>query len=478
MLFSAERAIDRETFFSALPPEWPQDLDAEVRQRIRAGASRRKLVVLDDDPTGGQTVHGLRELLVWDAELLERELGNDHSTLFVLTNTRSVAREVAAERVAQLAEDLATAASRIGCELDILVRGDSTLRGHYPVELDAVRTVLEKRLALRYDGTILCPFFFEGGRLSAQDIHWVAEGDHLLPAAQTEFARDTTFGYSCSNLREWVEEKTQGAVRAEDVLSLSLELIRGEGPDGVSAHLRAMRPGRVAIVNAVSYRDIQVFVLGLLAAQEAGQRFMFRTSASYVKVRSGVEERALLSTAELSTATTRGGLVAVGSYVDKTTRQLHAALALGEVEGIELQVEAVLGAEREGEVARVAQAADAAIAAGTDAIIYTSRTLETAQGKAGDLQVGERVSAALVAAIGQIKEQPRFFIAKGGITSSDVATHGLRARSVDIIGQILPGVPVWRLGEESRFPGMAYVVFPGNVGSDESLAQAMDKCRA
>jgi uncharacterized protein YgbK (DUF1537 family) len=475
MLFSAEQAVDREDFFKALPAEWPHELGAEVRERVRT--CQRKLVVLDDDPTGGQTVHGLRELLMWDAELLARELQDETSTLFVLTNTRSVAREVAAERVAQLAEDLATAAAEVGCELDVLVRGDSTLRGHYPVELDAVRSVLEKRLGLRYDGTILCPFFFEGGRLSAQDIHWVAEGERMLPAAQTEFARDTTFAYKNSNLKNWVEEKTQGAVRAEHVLSLPLELIRGEGPDGVCARLQEMQPGRVAVVNAVSYRDIQVFVLGLLAAQEAGRRFMCRTSASFVKVRSGVEERALLTTAELSTATARGGLVAVGSYVDKTTRQLNAALALDGVEGIELKVEEVLSAACEGEIARVAQAADAAIAAGKDAIIYTSRALETAQGKAGDLRVGERVSAALVAAIGQIKEQPRFFIAKGGITSSDVATHGLQARSVDIIGQILPGVPVWRLGKESRFPGMAYVVFPGNVGSDESLAQAMEKCR-
>ncbi len=475
MNFSEERAIDRAAFTHALLPEWPQELGAEVRARIRA--CKRKLVVLDDDPTGGQTVHSLRELLAWDADLLARELKNDTSTLFVLTNTRSVARAVAAERVAQLAEDLATAAAKVGCELDLLVRGDSTLRGHYPAELDAVRAVLEKRLELRYDGTILCPFFFEGGRLTAQDIHWVAEGEHLLPAAQTEFARDATFGYSRSNLKAWVEEKTQGAVRADDVLSLPLELIRGEGPDGVCARLKEMRPGRVAIINAVSYRDIQVFVLGLLAAQEAGMRFLLRTSASFVKVRSGVEERALLTTGELSESVARGGLVAVGSYVDKTTRQLEAALALDGTEGIELGVEAVLSAARTEEITRVAQAASAAIAAGTDAVIYTSRTLETAQGKAGDLRVGERISAALVAVIAQIRERPRFFIAKGGITASDVATHGLQAKSVDILGQVLPGVPVWRLGEESRFPGMAYVVFPGNVGTDDSLAQAIEKCR-
>ncbi|MGY8824176.1 MAG: four-carbon acid sugar kinase family protein [Candidatus Latescibacterota bacterium] len=475
MNFSEKDVLDRAVFEKALPPEWPHDLGAQVRESVQACG--RKLVVLDDDPTGGQTVHGLQELLMWDAELLERELQDETSTLFVLTNTRSMPSEIAAAHVGKLAEVLAVAAAKTGRDFDVLVRGDSTLRGHYPLELDAVRSVFERRLEQSYDGTILCPFFFEGGRLSAGDIHWVAEGERLVPAAQTEFARDATFGYRRSDLKAWVEEKTGGAVRAEDVLSVPLELIRGEGPEGVCTQLSQMRPGCVAVVNAVSYRDIQVFTLGLLATQEAGLRFLLRTSASFVKVRSGVVERALLTTAELSEPVECGGLVAVGSYVDKTTRQLNVALALDGVEGIELGVEAVLSAARDDEIARVARAADTAIAAGQDAVIYTSRTTETAQGKAGDLHVGERVSAALVEVVGKIGARPRFFIAKGGITSSDVATHGLQARSVNILGQILPGVPVWQLGAESRFPGMAYVVFPGNVGTDESLAQAIEKCR-
>ena len=72
---------------------------------------------------------------------------------------------------------------------------------------------------------------------------------------------------------------------------------------------------------------------------------------------------------------------------------------------------------------------------------------------------------------------PRFIIAKGGITSSDVATDGLDVRRAWVLGQILPGVPVWRLNEESRFPGLPYVVFPGNVGTDDSLARAIEILR-
>ena len=66
-------------------------------------------------------------------------------------------------------------------------------------------------------------------------------------------------------------------------------------------------------------------------------------------------------------------------------------------------------------------------------------------------------------------------IAKGGITSSDVATRGLGVKRALVRGQLLPGVPVWRLGAEARFPGIDYVVFPGNVGSDTALADAVQQ---
>jgi uncharacterized protein YgbK (DUF1537 family) len=66
-------------------------------------------------------------------------------------------------------------------------------------------------------------------------------------------------------------------------------------------------------------------------------------------------------------------------------------------------------------------------------------------------------------------------IAKGGITSSDIATKSLKVKLAMVAGSILPGVPVWKLGEESLFPGMHYVIFPGNVGGDDALSLAVAK---
>lgn len=475
MNFCQHTPLKRDEFDRALPPPWPEDLSETVRRRVRD--SERMLVVLDDDPTGGQAVHGLRELLHWDEVLLEAQLAGSANVFFALTNTRSMSPADAQTCIYDLANQLAQIAHRLDRPLDLLVRGDSTLRGHFPLELETVRSAFEQRLGVRYDGIVLCPFFFEGGRVTAGDIHWVEEGDTMRPAALTEFARDTTFGYNQSHLAHWVEEKTGGAVCAADVLSISLEHIRQQGPQGVCDQLLQMEPGRVAVINAVTYADLAVCMTGLLDAQDRGKHFLFRTSASFVKVRSGVDERPLLTGDELAQPSAQGGLVAVGSYVDKTTRQLEQLLQLEGVNGIELGVEAVLGPEREREIARVAQAATAAISTGIDAVIYTSRTRETTHGKAGDLQLGKRVSTALVEAVKHIAQTPRFLIAKGGITSSDVARVGLDAYSVEILGQILPGIPVWRLGSESRFPGMSYIVFPGNVGAEDGLAQVVLRCR-
>jgi uncharacterized protein YgbK (DUF1537 family) len=267
-------------------------------------------------------------------------------------------------------------------------------------------------------------------------------------------------------------------VPASEVISISLETIRQGGPAGVHQALEQVRDGRVAVVNAVNYRDMAVFVVGLLDAEDEGQRFLFRTAASFVKVRGGVPDRELLTAVEMVSQGEGGGLIVVGSYVGKTTRQLQRALELDGLDALELSVRQVLApATRSTEIERVAQAANEAIAKGRDVLVYTSREPVTDRGRAGDLDIGQQVSSALVEVVRRVHAAPRYLIAKGGITASDVATDGLDVQRAWVLGQILPGIPVWRLGTESRYPDRPYVVFPGNVGTDESLAQAIQILR-
>lgn len=449
----------------SLPPASDRGDFARVQELV--AASGRKLVVLDDDPTGTQTVHGIPVLTEWSVGSLAEALREPGPCCYILTNTRALTLPAAEMLNREVARNLTTASRATGRAFTVVSRGDSTLRGHFPGEVDALVAALGEPV----DGTLLIPAFFEGGRYTLHGVHYVADGERLMPAGETEFARDATFGYRSSALADWVEEKTGGRVRAADVAHIAIETLRATaGAATVCAQLLALPRGRVIAVDAAAYADLEVFVHGLLQAEAAGRRYVARTAAGFVRVRAGLAPRALLTAADIATPTPAGGLIVVGSYVAKTTEQLEAALTAPGIAPTEVHVDRLLDpAARAAEIARVAAAAEAAMRAGRHALLYTSRKLVSAVGRAGELGPAQTVSSALVAIVRAIRERPRFFIAKGGITSSDLATQGLGVKKALVLGQAAPGVPVWRLGPESRFPDLAYVVFPGNVGGPETL---------
>ena len=115
------------------------------------------------------------------------------------------------------------------------------------------------------------------------------------------------------------------------------------------------------------------------------------------------------------------------------------------------------------------------IANGQNVVVFSSRKLVAVQTSDGNLNISQTVSESLVKIVSSLDIVPKFIIAKGGITSSDVATKGLGIRKARIIGQAAPGIPVWLTGEEAKFSGIPYIVFPGNVGSDTTLLETVLK---
>jgi uncharacterized protein YgbK (DUF1537 family) len=438
---------------------------AEVRRLVARNGT--KAVVFDDDPTGTQTTHGFDVLADWSVPSLTSALADPRPCFFVLTNSRSMPAQKAAALVREIAANLAEAGRIAGIDFCVVSRSDSTLRGHFAEELEAI----EEGLGQPIDGKIVIPAFFEAGRYTVDNVHYVAEADRLVPAAETEFAGDRTFGYRHSDLTEWIEEKTRGATQARDVEVIQIgTLRRPNGAEEVRRQLSGLRKGAFVAVNAAAYADLEVFVHGLLQAEATGKRYLLRTAASFVRIRAAIEPKPLLAPSEICGRGPEGALIVVGSYVRQTTAQLTSLLSLSSVVGIELSVGELAGTDsRANQIERVATAANGAIRAGRHAVVFTSRQLESALGKAGDLIAGRSVSEALVEVVRTLSARPRLVIAKGGITSSDVAIHGLDMRRATVLGQISPGVPVWAMGPESRYPGMSLVVWPGNVGVPDAL---------
>ncbi|KAL1624721.1 hypothetical protein SLS56_007697 [Neofusicoccum ribis] len=469
---TAPQPIPLQATLSALPPIYPGDLRAQTRALLAANASSIPLLVaLDDDPTGTQTCHDIRVLTVWDVESLAAEFAATRagSGFFILTNSRALHTADARALTAEICGNLRAAGERAGRAFEVVLRGDSTLRGHFPDEPEVVDAELGGSAAW-----VLAPFFLQGGRYTIDDVHYVAEGETLVPAGETPFARDATFGYRSSDLRDWVVEKSGGKIARERVVSLGLKDIREGGPERIAELLEGFEKGAVIVVNAAAEEDMDVVVLGLLKASSKGKRFLFRTAAAFVSARLGISPIPPISAQQLQLSREAGGLIIAGSYVPKTTAQLEALISKSgdKLKTVTMDVEKLLSSpESAAEViAHAISVAEKEIAQHQDVLVMTSRKLVTGDDAKKSLDIGSVVADALVKFLQQLKVKPRYVIAKGGITSSDMATKGLNMKKAMIVGQAAAGIPLWRCDEETcKYPGLPYVVFPGNVGGNETL---------
>lgn len=474
--------------------------DMEIPAGLVAGALAasnaevpRVLVVLDDDPTGTQSVADLPVLTRWDVEDFTWAFGQDKPAVYVLTNTRSLDPAEAAARNGEVVRN-ALAAAGSGLRLGFVSRSDSTLRGHYPLEPDVIAATVAAVSGEKTDGVVLVPAFPDAGRLTIGGVHYMrgtgnAKGT-LVPVSETEFARDASFGFSTSVMADYVAEKSQGRFPADSVIVLDLNIIRA----GAAAQDPAISAKAIAdaiepatdstpiVADIVTENDFRVLALGLEEAERRGKNLLYRVGPPFVRGRIGQEIRTALTAEEAyagNTPSEAGGLIVVGSHVGLTTRQLNVLTAQhSSARIIEIDVEKLLGAEPDAK-AHLDQTVDAVVDAlrAGDVIVHTSRLLIKTDDPAESLRIARTVSAAVVDVVNRTLKTfpPRFVIAKGGITSSDVAAHGLEIRHAIVRGPMLPGiVSLWE-PVDGPAKGIPYIVFAGNVGDDDSLAQVTRK---
>lgn len=474
--------------------------DMEIPAGLVAGALAasnaevpRVLVVLDDDPTGTQSVADLPVLTRWDVEDFTWAFGQDKPAVYVLTNTRSLDPAEAAARNGEVVRN-ALAAAGSGLRLGFVSRSDSTLRGHYPLEPDVIAATVAAVSGEKTDGVVLVPAFPDAGRLTIGGVHYMrgtgnAKGT-LVPVSETEFARDASFGFSTSVMADYVAEKSQGRFPADSVIVLDLNIIRA----GAAAQDPAISAKAIAdaiepatdstpiVADIVTENDFRALALGLEEAERRGKNLLYRVGPPFVRGRIGQEIRTALTAEEAyagNTPSEAGGLIVVGSHVGLTTRQLNVLTAQhSSARIIEIDVEKLLGAEPDAK-AQLDQTVDAVVDAlrAGDVIVHTSRLLIKTDDPAESLRIARTVSAAVVDVVNRTLKTfpPRFVIAKGGITSSDVAAHGLEIRHAIVRGPMLPGiVSLWE-PVDGPAKGIPYIVFAGNVGDDDSLAQVTRK---
>ena len=449
-------------------------------------ASGRILVVLDDDPTGTQSVADLPVLTSWESDdfawaFAQRIDGTPAPAVYVLTNTRSLDPETTASRNREIVTNSLHAAETAGITVGFVSRSDSTLRGHFPLETDVISATLLSRTGIGTDGVVLVPAFPDAGRITIGGTHYLRGDDGAVtPVADTEFALDATFGFTSSDLDDYVAEKTGGSAGA--VIRLDLSTIRS-GAEGIADALEAAADAIPVVVDAVTEDDLRALALGLEESERRGKKLLYRVGPPFVRARIGQGERTPLTAEDVFMgldAPASGGLVVVGSHVGLTTRQLDALVARRpEARLVELDVEAVLDPERRHTgVAEAVRAVVDGLPSG-EVILHTSRRLIRSDDPEQSLEFARTVSRAVVDVVrSTIAETPvRFVIAKGGITSSDVAAHGLSIRRALVRGPMLPGiVSLWQPADGPA-GSIPFVVFAGNVGTDTSLADVVDVLR-
>jgi uncharacterized protein YgbK (DUF1537 family) len=429
-------------------------------------ANKPKIIVLDDDPTGSQTVHSCLLLMRWDVETLRLGLADQAPIFFILTNTRALPPEKAASVTREVCHNLKLAIEAEGIDEFLVVsRSDSTLRGHYPIETDVIAEELGG-----FDAHFLIPAFFEGGRITRDSVHYLIIDGVPTPVHETEFARDSVFAYHHSYLPDYVAEKTQARIQASQVERFLLSDIR----QGSLERLMNLQGNQCVVVDGETQADFDRFAQDILTAAVSGKRFLFRSAASILTSLAQLGKQPIAPEAMAQyKPTAKPGAVIVGSHVKKTTQQLEALLQEPEIAAIEVDVQQLHDdpGTRDLLLTDTLARVQAAHVQGKTPVVYTSREELTFANVQQRLAFGIAVSSLLMDVVKGLPAGIGFLIGKGGITSNDVLSTGLNLRSARLLGQILPGCSLVRTPtDHPLFPNLPVVLFPGNVGDAQGLA--------
>ncbi len=452
----------------------PEKLDLRNDIALLLKELNIKIVILDDDPTGIQTVHGCLLLTSWSNDNLKLAFDDTIPFFYILTNTRSLVPGDAQKITEEVVQTVISINREYLFRLIFISRSDSTLRGHFPLEQDTIcKTMFKKNITLSLP-VFFAPALLEAGRYTIDDVHYLRERDALIPVAETEFARDQVFGYHSSDLKNYMIEKSKNKISEKQVGSIAITDLRENSIDGIMEIIRGFKNKKYVVINAFDYNDLRKFALAFLKLLSGSDTSaVLRTSSSLPKALAAIEDKSLLSGKDIIKKDGPGFFI-VGSHVKKTTLQLHALLKHPKIRGIEIDV-CKIQTTPEKVLQNILRLIHEAYSRDITPVIYTSRKEFRSGGRKESILRGKKISAFLVNLVKNLPFSPAYIITKGGITSHDVIADGLKIKCARVMGQLIEGVPVIMTGESSIFPDMPCIIFPGNVGENNSLSEVYKK---
>lgn len=404
-------------------------------------------MVLDDDPTGSQAATGVRVLLRPDSAATRRWLDSAEHALYVVTNTRSLSEAATVELLGDYVAELDRLCGGPARRPAIVLRGDSTLRGHVRAEIDTLSTPDSV--------AVFVPAYPDGGRVTIDGTHLLRTDSGPTPVAETEFARDPVFGYRDSYLPDWFAAHAPG----RPVVTVPLASVRSD-QTALAGVIGTAAPGTVVVPDAETNADVRAIVT---AVQAAERPVVLRGSSTVAALRSGV-----LSTGYLSGPHRRAGrtLVVCGSHTGASTRQLTALRAERGVDGVELPSRTEMPIDVE--VATVRDRLRAVLDRDGIAVLSTERVRPADLGSLAD---GAAMMRRLTAGVAAVAGELDACVVKGGISSAEVAGVSFAAVQARVTGQLEAGISWWRLRTGAR--ELDYVVVPGNMGDDHALVRCV-----
>ena len=287
-----------------------------------------------------------------------------------------------------------------------------------------------------------------------------------MPCHETEFAKDSVFGYSTAHLPSYIEEKTGASVSRKQIRCVTQAQLTSTGRQALSRLLDETPSGSYVIVNAGSYTELNRLSDELVDRLILGAEMIFQSSASFVKSLTACPDKDFIGS-----EVRRGngpGLIVVGSHVKKSTQQLENLKNEAGIRPVEVDV-AILLDKEESLFADILNRVRQTMALGKTPLLYTSREELGFAATEERLSAGRRISTFLSRLVSELDVTPSFLISKGGITSHDMLVQGLCLVSARVLGQAAPGVPVIRLPDTHRWAGLPVIIFPGNVGDATTL---------